>query len=201
MRPTRNQSIRWTLWAGALVALALLATGCGGDEGSERNDVDVAFVEAMIPHHAMAVQSAQYQYENGDDRKLRKFARDVVNVQVAEIAELDRIGERIGADVDPAHTAPLNHQNMAKPHGDASPQTLDALKELGLTVEQAGMAGAMHQMTDEEFAQAMIPHHEGAVRMARVELEEGKNADLRKIARNVISAQTREIGELRELSQ
>ncbi len=201
MRPLRNRSIRRALRAVAIVATVLFAAGCGGGDADSGNDVDVAFVEAMVPHHAMAVQSAQYQFENGRDRKLRAFAQDVVNMQMAEIAELDRIGERIDASVDPAYTAPLNRQNMDKLHGTPSPQALAALKALGLTVEQSGMGGAMHELTDEEFAAAMIPHHEGAVRMARAELERGENETLRRIARNIISAQTQEIGELRELAK
>jgi ABC-type cobalamin transport system ATPase subunit len=42
----------------------------------------------------------------------------------------------------------------------------------------------------------MITHHQGAIRMARAELTKGGNAQLRTIARAILSAQKREITEM-----
>jgi uncharacterized protein (DUF305 family) len=39
----------------------------------------------------------------------------------------------------------------------------------------------------------MIPHHEGAIDMARAELQYGKNEQLRRIAQEIIVAQQQEI--------
>ena len=55
---------------------------------------------------------------------------------------------------------------------------------------------------DRDFAAMMIPHHEGAVDMAKLELQFGKNPVLRRLAQGIIVEQLQEIEVMqRELRQ
>ncbi|MFB9968901.1 DUF305 domain-containing protein [Pseudoroseomonas cervicalis] len=51
--------------------------------------------------------------------------------------------------------------------------------------------------TDRDFAAAMIPHHQGAIDMARIQLRHGRDPAMRRMAEEIIAAQEKEIAELR----
>ena len=77
--------------------------------------------------------------------------------------------------------------------------------------DQNRMMDSMHAMMDRmqaapktndpeiDFAKMMIMHHQGAIGMANVELEAGKNDSLKHIAQNIITEQQAEIQELNNL--
>lgn len=60
----------------------------------------------------------------------------------------------------------------------------------------AMMQGMMNEDPDVAFACAMIAHHQGAIDMARVELEYGKDEQLRALAQKIVDAQVKEIDEM-----
>jgi uncharacterized protein (DUF305 family) len=58
------------------------------DAGMKAEDIDVAFICGMIPHHQGAIDMAKAELEYGDDPWAREMAQKVIDAQEAEIAQM-----------------------------------------------------------------------------------------------------------------
>jgi hypothetical protein len=59
-------------------------------------------------------------------------------------------------------------------------------------------AGISERDVDVAFVKGMIAHHQGAIDMARIQLQHGKDPANRKLAEHIIAEQERELGEMQE---
>jgi len=101
-----------------------------------------------------------------------------------------------------AQTAkPMDHSAMpmamdaAQPKGDQGPSSM-AFAEANLKMH-SDMAIVYSGDTDVDFVRGMIPHHQGAIDMAKIELQFGKDPENRKLAEGIIAAQEAEIAQMR----
>lgn len=84
---------------------------------------------------------------------------------------------------------------MAAPGKSPADQAMAA----GMMAMDHGMATApMTGNADQDFVAMMIPHHQGAVSMAEVELRYGHDPFLRQLAGRIIAAQDQEIAAMQE---
>ena len=81
------------------------------------------------------------------------------------------------------------------PHNHETTQagSFDALMAQAMDRIHADMAIAPSGDPDRDFAAMMVPHHQGAVDMAKIELQFGKNPVLRRLAQGIIVEQLQEI--------
>ena len=64
------------------------------------------------------------------------------------------------------------------------------------TMHDDMIKGIMAADADEAFVRGMLAHHQGAVDMAKIQLKYGKDAEMRKLAEDIIKAQEQEIKQM-----
>jgi len=145
-------------------------------EGEDGAYSDERFIDMMVPHHQGAVEMAEVALENAQREEIRQLSRDIVSTQEAEIRELKAIKqEEFGTSEVPME---MDDEHM---------------EMMGMT--DAGEL-AEERPFDKAFIDAMIPHHQSAIDMARVAREETENPRIRELSEEIIEAQRREISEM-----
>ncbi len=81
---------------------------------------------------------------------------------------------------------------MSMPSGPADAAMVEGMKKMRQGMDGAKMTGD----ADHDFVAMMLPHHQGAVDMAKVELQYGKDPEMRKLAADIVAAQDKEIAQM-----
>lgn len=88
--------------------------------------------------------------------------------------------------------------------GSGSPAASSEAETQFLAANEAAMGKMMGDMTvaptgdiDRDFVAMMVPHHQGAIDMARLILRYGKNEQLKRLAQEIIVTQQEEIAAMR----
>ena len=115
---------------------------------------------------------------------------------VATLAVLATGSPAPAQQATPAPMRPMPGMAMPMPSGGGTPtegSMMAAMDKMSKDMAAAPMTGN----ADKDFVAMMIPHHQGAIDMARFELANGKDPALRKLAQDVVAAQEKEIAEMK----
>lgn len=189
--------------AALLAGLALAAAPTA--QAAKANATDRAFVRQMVPHHEMAVAMAKMVDRKARHKKLRLLADAIVEDQSGEIRRLKATAKRLR--VKPGSMPKACTMDMKKRRCmrgckcRMNRRMARDLATLGVAMRHSGMVMTMGKLErakrfDRAFIDAMIRHHQGAIRMARAERAKGVYPRLRRLARAVITAQAKEIRQL-----
>ncbi|MER9065371.1 DUF305 domain-containing protein [Mesorhizobium sp. M0902] len=95
----------------------------------------------------------------------------------------------------PAQAEEMKHEMGAmgaqSPSSEGYKAAMDKMHTDMMAIEYSGNA-------DVDFARGMIPHHQAAIDMAKIELANGKDPEIRKLAEAVIAAQQAEIKQMQD---
>ena len=173
-------------------ALVLGLAGCGEEAGTVAddepfNDADIAFANDMIPHHAEALAMVDLTTRREVSPELATLADQI---RTAQTTEIETMADWLDKWDQPVPQTVRDHAN-ADDHGG-----MDGMEGM---VDLAALEAASDADFEALWLEAMIAHHEGAVEMAEVELDEGEAAEATDLAVQIVDSQQAEIEQMESL--
>lgn len=137
---------------------------------------DARFIDSMIAHHQSAIDMANQALKETQRPEIRQLAQAIITAQEAEIAQMR------------AWRAAW-YPNLATTGG--------------MEMEMGAMriADDPGRPFDQRFIEAMIPHHEGAIAMAKDAQQNAEHPEIKELAAAIITAQEAEIAQMRQWQQ
>lgn len=141
-------------------------------------DIDRHFIVQMIPHHEGAIAMAKIALERSKRPEILSLANGIIEAQEKENGDM-RAWYRSWFGTTPPEGG-MGMMHMGGMEGDTN-----ALQN----VSEADF--------DREFIEQMIPHHEMAIMMAEMLRASTVRDEMKELANNIITSQSREIEMMR----
>jgi len=167
----------WELWLALGLAAAMLLVIACGTRAQPAVPYDLQFIDAMVAHHQAAIDMSLPADTDAMRPELRDFARKVVEDQSREVELM---------------------KGWRRQWYPGKPQVPTIMVMPGMRSSLKGMeSGHMKALKgaeyDRMYVDMMIPHHEGAVTMAKDALAKSQRPEIRELAQRIIEAQQGEI--------
>ena len=137
---------------------------------------DAQFIDSMIMHHQGAIDMANQALKEAQKPEIKTLAQAVVKAQEAEIAQMRQWRQAWYPDL---------------------PDTGGT----GMAMGEMMISGDTSKPFDQRFIEAMIPHHEGAIAMAKDAQQKAEHPEIKTLAQAIITAQEGEIAQMRQWLQ
>ncbi|MBE9035043.1 DUF305 domain-containing protein [aff. Roholtiella sp. LEGE 12411] len=149
---------------------------------------DLRFIDAMTPHHQGAAVMANVAQQKSKRPEIKKLAGEIIKAQNQEITQMKQWRTAWypkAGDKPMAYDAKMGHAM------EMSPEQMQAMM---MNID----LGAADAEFDLRFINAMIPHHEAAVVMAKDALQKSQRPEIKNLAQEIIKAQNAEINQMKQ---
>lgn len=185
------------LWVVNLTFLNLNGTSMmGSNKTSQSNQmmsgatIDAHFIEQMIPHHEDAITMSNLALEKAQRPEVKTLAQNIIDSQTAEINQMKDWYEEWFEKKLPAGDSVMNQ------HGMMGGNNSMHMGMMGDESDENRLESA--DDFDRAYVEDMIPHHQMAVMMASMLKNGTDRPEMKKLAEDITTAQTKEIDQMRE---
>jgi uncharacterized protein (DUF305 family) len=149
---------------------------------------DLRFIDTMTVHHEGAILMANDAIQKAKHPELKALAESILKMQPLEINQMKEWRKTwypavLNAPI--AWNPEMNHE-MA--------MSLKQMKAMQMSMD----LGAADAGYDVRFLDAMIPHHEGAVMMAKELLKHSTRPEMQTLAKAIVQSQQAEIDQMKQ---
>lgn len=141
---------------------------------------DLQFLDTMTAHHQGAVEMAGPAAAKVQHSEIKTLAANIISSQQKEIAQMKAWRDQWFAGKEPAMNMEMMGMN-------------DSMR--GMDMKMLGTLSGNE--FDLAFIKQMIPHHEGAVFMAKEALQKSTKPEIKTLAGAIIKAQEAEIKQMK----
>jgi uncharacterized protein (DUF305 family) len=176
------------------IALLIFVSGCAalqppasgtsnstdntGEMAMEHGDMnqetpfDAMFIDGMIEHHQGAIDMAEMALDQAEHEEIRSLADTIIAAQSSEIKQMQSWRTEWYPDLAATEGMAMDMGQMSISEDEAIP-------------------------FDQRFLEAMISHHQGAIDMAEMALEQAEHEEIRTLAASILEVQSVEIKQMR----
>jgi uncharacterized protein (DUF305 family) len=158
------------------------------DLGPADAEYDLRFIDAMVLHHQGAIDMAQKLLQHSQRPEMKELAREIIAAQEQEIEQMKQWRQAWypdASDTPQAWHSEMNH---------IMPMTEEMMQGMMMSMD----LGKADTEFDLRFIDAMIPHHEGALEMARDALDKSERPEIRQLSQAILTSQQQEIDQMKQ---
>lgn len=140
---------------------------------------DLQFLDTMIAHHQGAIDMAKPAATKAGHAEIKQLARNIISDQEKEIAQMKEWRSKWFASAPPAVNMEMSGMN-------------DSMR--GMDMEK--LESLSGNEFDLEFIKQMVPHHRGALAMAKDASNKATKDEIKRLAEGIIKSQEAEIKQM-----
>ena len=149
------------------------------------DNYNLNFVLEMTPHHEGGINMAKAIVKYGSNPEVKKIAENIITSQEAQIPIMKELASKFEKEKP---SDKQNNKNYINEYNKVKETMFNQMESVTITND-----------ADVNFLQQMIYHHEGAIAMANNILKYTKDPELKKLAENIVSSQSKGVKEMRAL--